>query len=208
MKTGLSLVAVVSLLCWDAPVSTAERGSVGIVPFDVTAAEGRQGADAGRVLATLVRVEMLKNKQLRPQLVTLPPGVRAPVAPKQAAELGATADVEFVLVGTVLEATTTRSSNRAGTGFGGVARGTAIGGSLTRTTGKVVLHAELIDVATRRFEAFEVEASNTDLGVGANLRTTLGSFNRGDEGWQKTPFGKALREAAEKLTVEVAKRAK
>jgi hypothetical protein len=186
----------------------AEPGSVGIVPFDVTAVDGAGAAEAGRVLATLVRVEMLKNRQLRPQLVTLPADARPPLGPKQAAAIGQAADVEFVLLGTVLEATTTRSTNRAASALGGIVGSTSIGGSVSRTTGKVTLHAELVNAATGTFDAFEVDASNTDVGIGADLWTTLGSFNTGDDGWQKTPFGKALREAAGKLTTEVARRAK
>ena len=188
----------------------AGPGSVGIVPFDVTAVQGSGGADAGRTLSTLVRIEMLQNKTLEPQLVPLPAGTTTPLAPRQAAEIGKTADVRFVLVGTVLEATTSRGNTRAYTGYGGLGgiTGTSVGGNVTRTTGKVAIHAELVDVETGKFEAFEVQGSNTDVGIGADLWTTLGSFSTGDDGWQKTPFGKALREAARKLTYEVGKRTK
>ena len=205
------LSVTLGVICiWLAVLPAAEPGSVGIVPFDVTAVQGSGGADAGRTLSTLIRIEMLKNKSLEPQLVPMPAGTTAPVAPKQAAEIGKSADVRFLLVGTVLEATTTRGNSRAYTGYGGLGgvAGTAVGGSVTRTTGKVALHAELVNVETGKFETFEVQASNTDVGVGADLWTTLGSFSTGDEGWQKTPFGKALREAAQKLTVEVGKRVK
>src|SRR5262245_5895136 len=206
LSVTCSLVVCLGLVVLPA----AGPGSVGIVPFDVTAVQGSGGADAGRTLSTLVRIEMLKNKALEPQLVPLPTGMTTPVAPKQAAEIGKTADVRFVLIGTVLEATTTRGNTRADSGYGGLGRitGTAVGGSVTRTTGKVALHAELVNVETGKFETFEVQASNTDVGVGADLWTTLGSFGTGDDGWQKTPFGKALREAAQKLTTEVGKRAK
>jgi hypothetical protein len=77
--------------------------------------------------------------------------------------------------------------------------GTSVGGSLTRTTRNVTLHAELADAATGNLQRFEVQANNTDMGIGVDLWTTLGAFGRGDDGWQKTPFGKALRETAQKL---------
>src|SRR5262245_13966242 len=156
LSVTCSLVVCLGLVVLPA----AGPGSVGIVPFDVTAVQGSGGADAGRTLSTLVRIEMLQNKALEPQLVQLAAGTTTPLAPKQAAEIGKGADVRFVLVGTVLEATTTRGNTRASTygipGIGGVG-GTAVGGSVTRTTGKVALHAELVEVETGKFEAFEVQ---------------------------------------------------
>jgi len=186
----------------------ADPPTIGIVPFDVSTVQGSGGADAGRVLGTLVRVEMLKNKQIRPQLIELPTGVRPPLTPQRAAELGKSAGVDLMLLGTVLEASSSRNNNRASTSRLGGIIGSSVGGSVTRTTAKISLHAELVESATARsVETFEVEASNTDTGVGADLWSTLGNFNLGDDGWQKTPMGKALREAAQKLTTEVAKRA-
>jgi curli biogenesis system outer membrane secretion channel CsgG len=186
----------------------ADPPTIGIVPFDVSTVQGSGGADAGRVLGTLVRVEMLKNKQIRPQLIELPTGVRPPLTPQRAAELGKSAGVDLMLLGTVLEASSSRNNNRASTSRLGGIIGSSVGGSVTRTTAKISLHAELVESATARsVDTFEVEASNTDTGVGADLWSTLGNFNLGDDGWQKTPMGKALREAAQKLTTEVAKRA-
>ena len=186
----------------------ADPPTIGIVPFDVSTVQGSGGADAGRVLGTLVRVEMLKNKQIRPQLIELPTGVRPPLTPQRAAELGKSAGVDLMLLGTVLEASSSRNNNRASTSRLGGIIGSSVGGSVTRTTAKISLHAELVESATgRSVDTFEVEASNTDTGVGADLWSTLGNFNLGDDGWQKTPMGKALREAAQKLTTEVAKRA-
>src|SRR5688572_7116895 len=186
----------------------ADPPTIGIVPFDVSTVQGSGGADAGRVLGTLVRVEMLKNKQIRPQVIELPAGVRPPLTPQRAAELGKSAGVDLMLLGTVLEASSSRNNNRASTSRLGGIIGSSVGGSVTRTTAKISLHAELVESATARsVETFEVEGSNTDTGVGADLWSTLGNFNLGDDGWQKTPMGKALREAAQKLTTEVAKRA-
>ena len=201
----LRSVAAAAVFATALSLNAADPATVGIAPFDVSTVEGGSGPEAGRVLGTLVRVEMLKNKQLRPQVIELPAGVRAPLPPQKAVELGKSAGVDVMLVGTVLEASTTRNTNRANTSRLGGLVGSAVGGSLTRTTAKVMLHAELVDVATgNQLGTFEVEGTNTDTGVGADLWTTLGNFNLGDDGWQNTPMGKALREAAQKLTTEVA----
>lgn len=198
----VSLVAL--LLALTPNVSTAqERRSVGIPPFDLASVEG--GAETRTALATLVRVEMLKNQELNPQTLALPRGVVPPLPTRQAAELGREAAVQFVVLGTILEATVTRNSNRATKG----GLGRVIGGvsaSVTRVTAKITIHAELVNVTTGATEGFEVSATNTDVGVGGNLSTTLGGFGAGDDGWQKTPMGKALRGAAQHLVAEVAKR--
>jgi curli biogenesis system outer membrane secretion channel CsgG len=189
-------------------LNAADPPRIGVVPFDVSAVDGAGGADAGRVLGTLVRVEMLKNKQIRPQLIELPTGVRPPLTTQRAAELGKSAGVDLVLLGTVLEASSSRNNNRASTSRLGGLIGSTVGGSVTRTTAKVSLHAELVESASARsVDTVEVEGSDTDTGIGADLWSTLGNFNLGDDGWQKTPMGKALREAAQKLTSEVGKRA-
>src|SRR5687768_1902767 len=190
------VAAVFAILASALPLNAADPPTIGIVPFDVSTVEGTGGADAGRVLGTLVRVEMLKNKQIRPQVIELPTGVRPPLTPQRAAEIGKTAGVDLMLLGTVLEASSSRNNNRASTPRLGGVIGSTVGGSVTRTTAKISLHAELVDSATgRSVETFEVEGSNTDTGVGADLWSTLGNFNLGDDGWQKTPMGKALREA-------------
>ena len=186
-------------------LAAQDQRAVGIVPFDVTSIEGT-GIEAGRVLATLVRVELLNNKQLLPQLIKLPDGTRLPLAAKEAAALGRDSEVEFIIVGTVLEATTTRSNNRAATRAVGKVLG-GVSGTMTRTAAKATLHVQLISSVSGKTEAFEVSVSHTDVGVGADFHTTLGAFGAGDAGWQKTPMGKALRDAANKISAEVAQRA-
>jgi hypothetical protein len=189
-------------------LSAQGQRSVGIVPFDVTSIEG-SGVEAGRVLATLVRVELLNNQRLLPRLIKLPEGARLPLQTKDASTLGRDSEVEFIVVGTVLEASSARSNNRAttraiGKVLGGA--GAGVSGSLTRTTAKVTLHVQLVPSKSSDPQAFEVSESHTDIGVGADLHTTLGAFSAGDAGWQKTPMGKALRDAARKISVELAQR--
>lgn len=203
MTTPSRLLLVGLLLARALTVTAADPVTVGIVPFDTAAAEGSESPDAGRALATLVRIEMLQKQQVRPQLLDPPANAKSPIMPKQAAALGQTAEVDYVLVGTVLEATTKQTSNSAGSRLLG-----QLAGTVQRTSAKVRLHVELVRSASGELSVFEVEGSNTDAGVGATIYTTLGSIGVGDNGWQKTPMGKALREAAQKITKEVAARAK
>lgn len=165
--------------------------------------EGASNA-ASASLAKLVRAEMIRRRELRPRLLDPPPAAPLPLKAAQVVGAARGSDVDLAVSGTVLEATTTRSSHR-----GGTARiiGSYVGGSISRSKAEVRLHVELLSPESGEvIDSFEVDASNTDTGVGADLSTALGSFDMGDAGWLKTPMGKALRDAAEKLTAEVTRR--
>ena len=90
-------------------------------------------------------------------------------------------------------------------GLGG-SIGSSVGGSMTRTRAEVKMHVELAGKDGEVSDAFPVEASNTDVGVGTDIWTAIGSFDLGDHGWDKSPMGKALREAARKLSTETMRR--
>lgn len=192
-----------------APVSAhaAEPVRVGLLPFDFAIEQGAT-TSAADALAKLMRAEMIKSRQLQPVVLEPPPGRPTPLAPSAIVAAASSAEVDLVVSGTVLEASTERSSNRASTyglptgGYGNV------GASVTKVKARVVMQVELIDATTgQTFDSFEVEGSDTDVGVGADIYTTLGSFGAGDSGWDKSPMGKALREAAQKGASEVARRA-
>jgi hypothetical protein len=134
-------------------------------------------ASAAAALAKLVRAQMVTSRKVQPVLLEAPAGARLPLSDRQIAEIAEQADVAMIVAGTVLEASTERGSNRVSTGSFGGAIGTHVGGSVT------------------------------DVGVGTDLWTAIGSFDVGDSGWDKSPMGKALKEAAEELADEVIKRA-
>jgi len=174
---------------------------VGVVPFDFTTSDG-DSSQAAASLAKLLRAQMIVGRQVQPVVLDVPAGARPPFAPDALVAAASGAGVQVIVAGTVLEATTSHASNRFRL------PGSSIGGSLTRVKAKVVLQIELDDPATgQAFDSFQVEGSNTDVGVGADIYTVLGSFEAGDNGWEKSPMGKALREAAEKASAQVASRA-
>ena len=201
--TRLSMLTIVAASTLALTLSAADPPTIGILPFDVSAAEGSSTGDAGRSLATLIRIEMLPHKEVRPQLVDPPSGARLPLLPKGAAAAGQAAGVDYVISGTVLEASVKNANNSAASRLLG-----NVAGSVSRTSAKIRLHVELVRSSNAEMQLFEVAADNTDIGVGGTIHTTLGSFGSGDAGWQKTPMGKALREAAQKITKEVARRTK
>jgi curli biogenesis system outer membrane secretion channel CsgG len=149
---------------------------------------------------------MITDRRVQPVLLELPVGARLPLGPKQLATLVQENDLDMIVAGTILEASTTRGSNRVSTGSLGGRIGSSIGGSVSRTRAEVRMHVELVQTDGEVTDAFQVEGSNTDVGVGADIWTSLGGFDMGDTGWDKSPMGKALREAAQKLAAETIKR--
>ncbi len=182
-----------------------ERVRVGLLPFDV-ANVGGGSHTAAQALAKLVRVEMITDTRVQPVLLELPAGARLPLSAAQLAALAAENDLTMIIAGTILDAETTRGSNRVSTrGLGG-RLGSSVGTSVSRTRAEVSMHVELVSKDGEVTHAFQVEGTNTDVGVGADIWTSLGSFDVGDASWDKSPMGKALREAAQKLAAEAIRR--
>jgi len=201
MKTVLFAFLAV-LIATSAPAQ--DRVRVGVLPFDIANVSGGSYT-AAQALAKLVRVEMITDKRVEPVLLELPPGARLPLTAAQLSALAAENDLEMIIAGTILDAETTRGSNRVSTrGLGGRI-GSSVGTSVTRTRAAVSMHVELVKDG-QVTHAFQVEGTNTDVGVGADIWTSLGGFDVGDAGWDKSPMGKALREAAQKLAAEAIRR--
>jgi curli biogenesis system outer membrane secretion channel CsgG len=197
-----SIVLVTVLLSSVVPAA-AQQTAVGLLPFDVVSVSGA-GREAGANLAKLLRVEMIRARKVRPVLLDLPADARTPVEANVAAQVGKAGGAALVVSGTVIEATESHSSNSAHSG--GLLGAVGVGGSVSKSTAHVSLNVDLIDAETgESVQNFEVDAKNTDLGVGADFSTALGGADIGGAGWDKSPMAKALREAARKINDEVAK---
>jgi hypothetical protein len=201
MKTGFVVLA----LLMASSAAAQDRTRIGLLPFDVANVSGGTHT-AAQALAKLVRVEMITDKRVQPILLEVPSGARLPLSAAQLAALATEHDLQMIIAGTILEAETTRGSNRVSTrGLGG-RLGSSVGTSVSRTRAEVSMHVELVTRAGEVDHAFQVEGSNTDVGVGADIWTSLGGFDVGDTSWDKSPMGKALREAAQKLAAEAIRR--
>jgi curli biogenesis system outer membrane secretion channel CsgG len=202
------LILSIGLLLASSTTFSQERVRVGILPFDVANVDGgsRQAATA---MAKLVRTQMITSKTFQPILLEIPDGTKLPMPEKELARLAGEQNVKIILAGTILEATTTHGSNRISTGSIGAKAGLgSVGGSMNKSHAAVLLNLEIVNNEGRTTSSFQVEGSNTDVGIGADLWTTLGSFDVGEGSWDKSPMGKALREAAQKITTELGKRIK
>ena len=202
-SVSAALVVLLSVLGASAAAPAPIRA--GILPFDVVSVDGA-GPSASTALAKLIRIEMIKGRKLTPVLLTLPPDVTHPVPSEQAATIGKSADVGLVLVGTVVDASTSQTSHSANTG--GLLSSVGISGRIDRSSAEVSLHLDLVDPATGKVvDSFDVDGKASDTGVGMDFSTALGGIDTGDGAWEKTPMGKALGNAARKVSDEVAKRA-
>jgi Curli production assembly/transport component CsgG len=187
-------------------LAAQERTRIGLLPFDVANVDGGT-QQAATAMAKLVRAQMISSKTLQPVLIELPAGAKLPLPEDRLAALAAEQQVTLILAGTILDASTTRGTNRISTGsipgVGGIGN---VGGSMQKTKAEVQLNVELVNTEGRTFDSFQVEGSNTDVGIGADIWTTLGGFDVGEPSWDKSPMGKALREAAQKIATETQKR--
>jgi hypothetical protein len=191
--------------------AAARKLVVGIPPFDVAAAGG--DSSAGQVLSKLIRIEMMKSVRLQPVLLTEVPKPAAEANPApaatsaDAAKTGAATPNDVLLIGTVLaaEAGQTSQNVTSPSMFGG---SLTIGGRVGRSTATVSLHIELVAPKTGdTIDSFDVDSKSSETGVGTDLQTAMGSYDSGDPSFDKSPMGKALRDAAQKIAAEIVKRA-
>jgi hypothetical protein len=198
------LFALVALLV-AAAAPAQDRVRIGLLPFDI-ANVGGGSYTAAQALAKLVRIEMITDARVQPVLLDLPSGARLPLSTSQLAVLAAEHDLHMIIAGTILDARTTRGRNRVSTrGLGGRV-GSNVGTSVSRTRAEVSMHVELVSKDGEVTHTFRADGDNTDVGVGADIWTSLGGFDVGDAGWDKSPMGKALREAAQKVAAEAIRR--
>ncbi len=194
MKRSI-LVLVITLLF----AATVSAQKIGVLPFEDASGVG---AAFGENVAKFIRSEFLKNKKITPKFIQFKAkdGETAAIDVDQAIELGKKNSVEFVVIGTILEADASSSSS----GVGGISVfGQSLGSSLRTVSAKITLQGDLISVKEGKLiESFRTEGSKTDASVGADVSTEWGSLNT-DNNSDNSPNAKAMREAVEELVEEM-----
>src|SRR5690606_9528854 len=148
-------------LCLSAGVSAAQdRVRVGLLPFDVASVQGGT-PQAAESMAKLVRAQMVSSRTMQPVLLQVPAGAKLPLTEAQISALATENDVALVVSGMILEASTSRDSNRIRTGsLGRVAGIGSVGGSMSKTRAEVQLYVEMANTEGRVVHNFEVEGDN------------------------------------------------
>jgi len=184
-----------------APATTKYQFKVGLLPFiDST---GSEDEEMGAAVSRAVQAELSHSTQLIGRVLKLEEGVSADaVDGEKAAEIGKSANVDVVLVGMVLEATSEESerSVQAPSIFG-----QSIGGSTRSVKSVVTLQGDLYNVVDgQKIDSIRVTGRASDTKVGADVSTDLGAISTGGTSFQKSPIGKALNSAVLQLVKKIA----
>ena len=195
MKQLLSAVFLALLL-----PGLASAQKIGILPFEDAAGVG---PTLGEQVAKFIRSEFLKDKKYLPKFITYKPGAdeSTSIDVDKAIELGKKNGVDYVVIGTILEA----ESNSSSSGLGGIqVLGQSVGSSLRTVTATITIQGDLISVKKGELvESFRENGSKTDPSVGTDVSTEWGSVNSDQSTENYTPNTAALREAVEKLVEEM-----
>lgn len=202
MKRAWTIVLVVLMA---APL-LAQSKKIGLLPFDDAAGVG---PELGRHVAVYIRSELLKSKKLLPKFIVPDPGEGAEgegtglIDVEKALELGRANGVDFVLIGTILEADVEESDSSVG----GISFSKAsVGSSLRKVKATIMIQGDLLAVADGALiQSFEAKGDKTDSRVGADLSTNWGDFSSGSSS-ANTPNAKAMREAVESLVKQILKK--
>jgi curli biogenesis system outer membrane secretion channel CsgG len=191
------------LILWVLPVFVLAQ-KIGVFPFEDASGAG---AEFGEQVAKFIRSEFLKDQRFIPKFIQYKPANEeesSTVDVEKAIELGKKNGVEYVLIGTILEAEATSGSS----GLGGInVAGQSIGSSLRTVKATITIQGDLISVKQEKLiGSFRTTGSKTDRSVGADISTDWGPSLNLDNNTDSTPNAKALREAVEKLVKEITKK--
>lgn len=193
-KTILSILILLLL-----PTMSAAQ-KIGVLPFEDASGVGAQ---FGENVAKFIRSEFLKDKKFTPKFIPFKAkeGEQMAVDVEQAIELGKKNNVDYVVIGTILEAEAGSSSS----GLGGVSVfGQSVGSSLRTVSAKITLQGDLLSVKDGKLvESFRASGSKTDASVGANVSTEWGRVNSDNDSNDNSPNAKAMREAVEDLVNQI-----
>jgi hypothetical protein len=184
---------------------SASAQKVGVLTFEDAAGVG---SSFGETVAKFIRSEFLRNKKYLPKFIQYEPkaGESKTIDVEKAIEVGKQNGVDYVVIGTILEA----ESNQSSTGLGGISvMGQRVGSSARSVTAKITIQGDLISLKEGKLiESFRTEGNETDRSVGANVSTRWGSMDADDNSITNTPTGRALQRAVEELVKQMSDKIK
>jgi hypothetical protein len=202
-KTVKRLTAALALVLLLVP-GAALAQKIGILPFDDASGAG---ARLGELVAKQIRAEFLKDQKLTPKLIQYKHTNEeelATIDAEQAVGLGKKNGVEYMLIGTILEAESSSSSSGRG-GFSIL--GQSVGSSVRTVKATITLQGELVSVTqAKSIGTFRVNGTKTDRSVGGDVSTPWTSMGTDTSTDSSAPTMKALRDAVEKLVKEVSRK--
>jgi len=195
-----ALLVLLSLLL---PLSTHAQGAqfkVGVLPFADNTGSG--SGDVASSISRAVQAEMVHSTQLMGSVLTIASSVNPnSLDAAKAIEIGRAQGVDVVVMGTVLEATSSQSS-RSGNlpSFGGI----SIGGHGSSTKATVTLQADLYNTTTgQKIDSIRETGNATQNKVGTDVSTGLGNMSSDQAGFDNSAMGKAFHSAVTTLVNKI-----
>jgi len=179
-----------------APAPAKYQFKIGVLPFVDNTASG--GEEVGSAVGRAVQAELTHSTSLIGRVLKLAEGTSADdVDGEKAIEIGKSGNVDVVLVGMVLEATSNESQKRIQSPR---IFGQTVGGNTRSVTSVVTLQGVLYGVVDgSKIDSIRVTGRATDRKVGADVSTDFGSISTGGSSFENSPIGKALHDAVAQM---------
>jgi OmpA-OmpF porin, OOP family len=181
------------------PAVAAAQFTVGVLPF---ADNTGSGEDISGSVARAVQAEIVHSTKLNGRVLTL----SSDASPnnldgQQAVSIGRAQGVDVVVIGTVLEATSSQSSSSGSLpSFGGI----SLGGSKESIKAEVTLQADLYSTATgEKIDSIRELGNSSQTKIGTDVSTDLGSIDSGGASFDNSAIGKAFHQAVTNVVKKI-----
>lgn len=184
----LALAIVAAAIAVNSQVVLAQT-KVGVLPYSDATASG--GVNVGDTLSRLTQAEIVHSTQLQGQVILITDGTRPEqLDSNKIIALGKEANVDMVIMGTLLEA---HAEESAQNGMSRSIFGQTLSGGLHSWKAAVTLQADIYSVATgQKLDSVRVSETQSDKKVTGGAVTTLGSMDTSTPAFQNSTLGKAL----------------
>jgi len=182
------------------PPAAKYQFKIGVLPFVDNTGSG--GEEVGVAVGRAVQAELTHSTQILGRVLKLDGVTAEDLDGAKAAEIGKGANVDVVVIGLVLEATSHESQQ------GVQSRrlfGQSVGGRVRSVSSVVTLQGDLYNVLDGgKIDSIRVTGRATDRKVGTDVATQFGSISTGGSSFENSPIGKALQSAVAQLVKGIA----
>lgn len=190
---GMSRVVLMSTMLFG-PLAGAQSSqfTIGFLPFVDNTGSG--GSDVSNAISRAMQAEIVHSTQLQGRVLTLDPGVNpSSIDAAKAVQIGRAQNVDVVVVGTVLEASSNESSGSSSLPS---IHGFSLGGGKQTVKATVTLQADLYSTTTgQKIESIRQTGDASQTKIGSSVSTGLESISSGGSGFDNSAMGKAFHSA-------------
>jgi OOP family OmpA-OmpF porin len=194
------LIAAVPLMLPRFAHAQAYQFKIGVLPFaDNT---GSNAGDVAGAVSRAVQAEIVHSTQLMGRVLDLDANTNPnSLDSDKAVAIARAQGVDVVVLGTILEATSSSSNSSTRTPSIG---GFSLGGNKQSTKATVTLQADLFNTTTgQKIDSIRMSGNATTNKVGADADTSLGSLNTGGANFDNSAMGKAFHSAVTDLVKKI-----